>query len=331
VNFPFPVLVCDIGGTNVRLSVLAGPDAALGPVSYAKTHDHASFEAAIAAQWPVLLPQPRSFILCAAGPASARKLKLTNAPWTIDADALLARFGFEQGLILNDFEAQALSLPALAPAEWRTIGTFIERPGMQVILGSGTGLGVAALVERGGRHLALSSEAGHMDFGPATAEEESLWPYIEKAPLGRVSAEMLLSGPGLVRLHQARLRSIGAKDEALEAQEIDARAHADRVSQEAQTIRLFLQLLARFAGDLALAFLAHGGVSFAGGILPKLAEFLDPARFRAAFEAKAPHESLMREIGTRLITDEAAVLAGMAALARNPDRYIIDYAERAWR
>ena len=333
VNFPYPVLLCDIGGTNVRFAAAAEPDAVPGPVCLGKTAEHDCFEAAIAAALPKFLAPPRSLIVCAAGPVDGRKLKLTNAAWAIDGAALADRFGFAQGLLLNDFEAQALSLRGLPPAAWKAIGAlFVAHRGTEVVLGCGTGLGVAALAECAGRFLALPSEAGHMGFGPAGREEEALWREIETGPIGRVSAETLLSGPGLVRLHRARLRAVGgAPGEAGEASAIAARAQADRASAEAQSIRLFLKLLARFAGDLALAFMARGGVTLSGGILPKLVEFLDPELFRASFEDKAPHQVLMRQIGTRLISTETAVLFGMARLARRPDLYAIDYETRAWR
>ncbi|MGH6796332.1 MAG: glucokinase, partial [Methylocella sp.] len=109
------------------------------------------------------------------------------------------------------------------------------------------------------------------------------------------------------------------------------RAHAQPGGAEAATLRLCWALTARFAGDLALAFLAKGGVTFAGGILPRIVEFCDGQKFRAAFEDKAPYGEMMRAIGTRLIVSEDAVLAGMAAIASAPRNYAIDYANRAWR
>jgi glucokinase len=331
VNFPYPVLVCDIGGTNVRFAAAVEPGAALGPIVVSKTADHENFEESVAAVLHEFSPRPRSFIVCAAGPLDGRKLKMTNAAWTIDGAALVERFGFAQGLLLNDFEAQALSLPSLPPEDWAPIGSFALQRGTAVVLGSGTGLGVAALADSSGQFLALSSEAGHVDFGPASKDEEVLWPHIETGPIGRVSPERLLSGPGLVRLHQARLRAAGLTPQAvIEGSAITERALADPASEEAHSIRLFLRLLARFSGDLALTFMARGGVALSGGILPKLVDLLDAAAFRTAFEAKAPHQALLRQIGTRLILTEAAVLLGMAKVAQRPDLYAIDFENRAW-
>jgi glucokinase len=333
MNFPYPVMVCDIGGTNVRFAVAVERGAALGRIALGKTAAHASFEAAVAEVLRDVSPAPQSLIVCAAGPVAGRRLKLTNAAWTIDGAALADRFGFAQGLLLNDFEAQALSLPVLEAGDWTSIGPPLPSSGgTQLVLGSGTGLGVGALVEAGGRFLALPSEAGHMNFDPATREEEALWRRIETDPIGRVSAEHLLSGPGLVRLHRARLRAAGLEPREIEeGSAISTRARVQKASEEARSIALFFNLLARFAGDLALAFLAHGGVTFSGGIFPKLVEFVDPAAFRTAFEAKAPHQAMMRRIATRLIVDEASVLNGMAAVARKPENYAIGYHSRAWR
>jgi glucokinase len=96
-------------------------------------------------------------------------------------------------------------------------------------------------------------------------------------------------------------------------------------------VRLFWRLVARLSGDLALTFLATGGVSLAGGILPRIVDLLDQAEFRRVFEAKAPLEHVVRGISTRVITNGAGVLAGMAALAADPDRYALDYGARSWR
>ncbi len=270
-------------------------------------------------------------IACAAGPVIGRTVKMTNANWTIDGADVAAKAGLDQGLLLNDFEAQAFSLLVLEPAWVQPIGAFAPRPGLQLVMGLGTGLGVAALVEIESRRFALASEAGHMSFGPLGAEETALWPHLCTGSIGRVSAETILSGPGLIRLHRARCMAAG--EVVAESNDIVLieRAHARPGGEEAATLRLCWALTARFAGDLALAFLANGGVAFSGGILPRIVAFCDREKFRAAFEDKAPYRELLRSIGTRLIISEDAVLSGMAAIAAAPQKYAIDYARRAWR
>jgi glucokinase len=331
MNFPFPVVICDIGGTNARFAIAPAACAPLEPGPHLKTGNFPGLEEALAAALAGLGRKPRSLIACAAGPVIGRTVKLTNADWAIDGAEVAAKAGLDQGLLLNDFEAQAFSLPVLEPAWVQPIGAFAPKPGTQLIMGLGTGLGVAAVLEIETRHFALASEAGHMGFGPLGAEETALWPHLDAGSRGRICAETILSGPGLMRLHRARC--VAAGKAATESSEIVLieRAHAQRGGEEAATLRLCWTLTARFAGDLALAFLAKGGVAFAGGILPRIVEFCDVEKFRAAFENKAPYGELLRSIGTRLIVSEDAVLSGMAAIANAPRNYAIDYATRAWR
>jgi glucokinase len=201
--------------------------------------------------------------------------------------------------------------------------------GPQVILGPGTGLGVAALVEAEGRFTPVSSEACHIDFGPIWPEDYQIWPHLERAH-GRVTSESVLNGAGLARVHRARMIAAGQPDPHLEPQQVTAAALADRSGEAAASLRLYWRIVARFAGDMAITFVATGGLTLAGGVLPRVIDFLDEAAFRQAFEDKAPVDGLAKRIATRLVTREEAVLIGMAAIAAAPGRYAIEYGSRAW-
>jgi glucokinase len=330
-SFPFPIFVCDTGGTNVRFALKAAPDTPLGAAVHLKTHDYPGLAEAIEAAAAKLGARPRSVIACGAGPVDGRTLKLTNAPWLMDGPKVAAAVGLDQGLLLNDFEAQALSLPTI-PAQWaRQIGPAgFPGVGPQVILGPGTGLGIGALVTAAGRYTPLASEACHTDFGPVDDEEAAIWPHLERV-FGRVTTESVLAGPGLVRLHAARLAAQGKPVEARDAAAIDERAHKNRTGEEAATIALYWRIMARFAGDIGVTFVATGGVTLSGGVLPRFLDMLDEKAFRAAFEAKAPVDAMARRIPTRLVTHADAVLVGMAAIAAEPEKYAIDYPARCWR
>jgi glucokinase len=332
VEFPFPLLLCDIGGTNARFAFVPAPGVPPEPGPHLKTKDFPGLEEALTPAVNEAGIKPRSLIICVAGPVSGRRVAMTNADWAIDGAEVATRAGLDQGLLLNDFEAQAYSLPVLEPAWVKPLGRqFPPTPGAQLVIGLGTGLGVAALLEIEGRHFALPTEAGHMDLGPLGPEEYTLWPHVDTGSLGRVSAEIILSGPGLMRLHRARCTAAGKATSLTSEITLVDNAYADPSGAEAATLRLCWSLVARFAGDLALAFLARGGVTFSGGILPRIIEFCDPGSFRAAFENKAPLREFLGNIGTRLIISEDAVLCGMAAIAAAPQYYAIDYARRAWR
>src|SRR5271165_1225455 len=328
IAYPFPVLVCDTGGTNVRFSLVGEPGAALGPIVHLITNVFPGLPEAIEAAAPKLGARPRSMIACGAGPVAGRTLKLTNAPWVMDGPETARRAGLRQGLLLNDFEAQALSLPAIAEDWTRRIGPLpFGTWGPQVILGPGTGLGIAGLIEIEGRYTPISSEACHIDFGPVWPEEVDLWPYLERAHR-RVTSESVISGAGLARVHRARMMALGERDPRLDPPAVAAAAVADRNGDAAASLALYWRIVARFAGDMAVTFVATGGVTLSGGVLPRVLDFLDEAEFRHAFEAKAPVGALARRIPTRLVVQSDAVLVGMAAIAAAPDRYVLDYRSR---
>jgi glucokinase len=328
--FPFPALVCDTGGTNVRFALVSEPRGRLSAIVHLQTGDYPGLAEAIEAAISKLGTRPRSIIACGAGPVAGRTLKLTNAPWVMDGPEAARRTGLRQGLLLNDFEAQALSLPTIPDGWERRIGPLNFGPqGPQVILGPGTGLGIAALIEADGRFTPVSSEACHIDFGPVRPEEFEIWPHLERAH-GRITSESVISGAGLARVHRARMMAKGAPDPHVEPPAVTRAAAADPKGEEAASLQLYWHIVARFAGDMAVAFVATGGVTLSGGVLPRVVDFLDDAVFRQAFEAKAPVDDLAKRIPTRLVIREDAVLVGMAAIASTPARYGIDYASRAW-
>ena len=332
MEFPFPVVVCDVGGTNCRVAIKDSPEATVQVIAHLHTADYEGLGEAVAAALAASGMTARSVIACGAGPVDGRRLKLTNAPWVIDGPAIAARLGLSQGLLLNDFEAQALSIPALEPSWLRQIGPepAYTEPGPFAILGPGTGLGVAALLQSGGRYVAVASEACHIGFAPETEDEARFWPYLERAH-GRITTESVLSGIGIARVHQARLMALGRPIAPMTPAQVTAKALVDPASDEAATIAQYWRLVARFAGDIAITFKATGGVTLSGGILPRIVDRLDDADFRASFEAKTPVDALAKRVGTVLIVRDDVVLEGMAAIATFPDGYALDYGRIAWR
>ena len=330
--FPHPLLIADIGGTNARFALFDHPGAEPQMLARLKTADFATPALAIKAVLADLPEAPRSAILCVAGPVVDRRCHLTNAAWTIDGPALVHELGFEQGLLLNDFEAQALSLPAHRDIWLTQIGTLgrSSQSGPRVILGPGTGLGIGALIELDHRFVPIPSESCHIDFGPVEEDEFPLWRHLERVH-GRITTESVMSGPGLVRLYRARLADRGENAPEINGSEIVNVALRDETSLERTIVDLYVRLIARFAGDIAITFLATGGVTLAGGILPRIAPIIDHAAFRTAFEKKAPVDRLTKAISSHLLNETDAVLYGMGLIGGTPECYAIDYASRFWR
>ncbi|MGE3245057.1 MAG: glucokinase, partial [Beijerinckiaceae bacterium] len=312
---PHPVLLCDAGGAFTRFAYVLSPGQPVEPLRRMRTNDFrnladAARQALEDASFGEESIEPVAMVACIAGPVHGRLSCLTNGRWQVDGDELADQLGLDSGLLLNDFEALALGLPANEPDWTMPVGPVpFADPGetrsVQIVAGPGNGLGCAALVATGRRFLATASEAGHMSFGPGSRDEERLWPFL--AGVGNsISAETVLSAPGLERLHRARILANGGLPPNTDAEGIAARALSDPGSEAAATVRLFWRMMARFAGDLALAFMAHGGITLAGGLLPKIAPLLDPGEFRRIFESKYPMEKLLARIPVRLLMREDA-------------------------
>ncbi len=326
----FPVVLSDIGGTNARFSVLRARTSPIEPLSHLKTHEFPSFADALRSAVGNAGVAPKTVLVCAAGPVEGAHVRLTNAQWTIDGREVARDLGLEQGLMFNDFEALALSIPSFKPEWLKTIGGVREPAGQtRIISGPGTGLGTAGLINVEGRWRAIASEGSHSDFAPVSDDEWRLWPHVEKRE-GRITPETLISGVGLRRLHRARLAAEKRARPEIDEAEIIERALADPAGEEGRSVKLFWRLVARYEGDLALTFLATGGVFLAGGILPRIVSLLDEKDFRDTFENKAPYQALARRIPVQLLIEEDVVLHGMAEIARNPEAYAIDHATRAW-
>ncbi len=334
---PYPCLVADVGGTNARFAILTGPDAALSDMHRLDTSGEADFarttERAIAAAG---FPAPRSMLLAVAGPPVGKRAQLSNTTveggrLTVDGNALADALGLEQGLLFNDFEALSLSLPFLGPDD--VVG-LAERcgdtavPAPMVVVGPGTGLGVGGLLPVGGRWLPAAGEGGHVMLGPATADEMRFWPHLGGMAF---SAEDLLSGRGLSRLYRASAASLGEPQGDDSPPAIAERALAGSEKAASDAVRWLFLLLARFAGDMAMVLGARGGVFIGGGIAPRLRSLLDEAAFVEAFRGDGRGVGFLLPIPVSLIIAPDAALKGLAAVARRPELFALDYAARRWR
>ena len=180
-------------------------------------------------------------------------------------------------------------------------------------IGVGTGLGIAYLIPTGdGGYRALPGEGGHAGFAPATPAQLQLWRAIF-SQRGRVSAEDIISGPGLPRIHAA-LRGAPVLAEDMSAEQIATAAETGD-SCSVQTLDLFSECLGNVAGDHALALLARGGVYLAGGVIVKLLPKLNKDRFREAFCAKSPHSALMMKIPVKAAASDRLAILGAAKIA----------------
>ena len=321
-------LAADLGATKTLLA-MAERDGARFAVRFEQRYaddDFASFDALVErfiadARAAVGSHAVDAACIGAAGPVRAGRVQLTNRDWVLDEAALSRRFGWPRVRIVNDFAAAASGIEALAPDDLETLQAGEPAAGgARVVLGAGSGLGVAYAVCDAGAWRIVAGEGGHRSFAPIDAWQTALVEYW-RGTLGHVSDEAFLSGPGIERLYAFERAHAGGAPSALD------RALADGAGPEAITaaadagdgaadaaLRRFAGIYGQVAGDHALAVMATGGVYVAGGLAPKLIDRLH-AGFVAAFRAKGVQSELMDRFPVHVVRHEALGLLGAVVVA----------------
>lgn len=310
-------LLADIGGTNTRFALSTGVGR-IDALQVVHTGDFDGVEQAAGDYLAAVAPgrRPGRAVLAVAGPVVGNRVRLTNADWDIDGDAVARTFGFGSVRLVNDFAAVARCLPLLGAADLDLIGAWNPEPrGACVAIGPGTGLGVAGLVPAGDSGWTpVPGEGGHVTL-PAVTDAEAAVLAVLRRRVDHVSAERVLSGIGLPALDAAIAVVDGGPPQPDREPEAVLAAARGGEARSRRAVGMFVDLLATVAGDLALTFGATGGVFLAGGMPHYLGEMFDHDRFRARFEAKGRSSAYMRRVPTAIVAHPQPGLLGLSALA----------------
>jgi glucokinase len=313
---PERVLLADIGGTNARFACLDGER--LGPTDSVPVEDYPRFDQAVTAflgRRGAGAPLSAA-VLAVAGAVEKNHASITNSSWVIDAAELQNAFSLHHVRIINDFEAIAWSVPRLARTDLFPIGggeRTAEAPA--VVLGPGTGLGLACFLRRPDESVVISTEGGHVTLPGTSRREDAVIAHLRDR-FDHVSAERAVSGPGLANLYEA----IGALDGAAvplrSGVEITDAALNGTCKFSREALDMFCAMLGTIAGNAALTFGARGGVYIGGGIAPRITEYLARSQFRTRFEAKGRFRSYVAGISSSVIVHPEPAFIGLRSLAR---------------
>ncbi len=316
-------LVADVGGTHARFGMVD----TLGGVAWVRSlpvAEHAGMVEATVAYLALLQSsaslenlnlKPTHAAIAVASPIAGDEVRLTNGPWSFSRRAVKQALGLDSLLVLNDFEALALGLPCLGPHQFRPWAAAPKAEGVLAVVGPGTGLGVAGVVQTPLGWQALAAEGGHATLAAGDDFEDALL-KVARRDFAHVSAERFLSGTGLPVLHQAVATTLGLAAPKLSAERIIELGLAKQDSACDKTIDLFCAWLGSFAGNVALTLGARGGVYIGGGIVPRLGERFFQSAFRQRFDAKGRYSGYLASVPTALITDTMAALSGAALAVR---------------
>ena len=329
------VLAGDIGGTKTLLGLYRSPGID-GPLTCIRSDVYRSGD------WQDLAPMATQFLgsdradaacFAVAGPVHHGKAQLTNLTWALDQEDLAAATGIAQVELVNDFAVLIYGLPHLSAHQMAAIKPGeADAKGPLLVIGAGTGLGVAYGIPTASGLMAMASEGAHAEFAAKSQADWELRQWLAcDLNLDRISTERVVSGTGLGHVarfllaHEAsdthplhavsdRWLEPGALDTDLPAEVARLAAAKDPLASKA--LDLWIRLYGSVCGDLALAGLCTGGIWLAGGTAGKLLADLQSTRFVDAFLRKGRLGAVLEPVPITAITDAAIGQFSAACRAR---------------
>lgn len=312
------IVVTDIGGTHARFAIAEVADGKVvrldAPVTL-KTAEYASLQNAWEAYATIRKRElPRAAGIAMATPIAGKSLKLTNNPWVIQPAQLPDQLGLDRHVLINDFGAVGHAVANLPDDQFLHLAgpdAPLPRGGLVSVIGPGTGLGVASVLKAGDHYHVIESEGGHIEFPSIDSIEDMILTRLRQK-FTRVSAERVVSGPGLVAIYLSLAalegRPVWEPDDA----ELWTRALDGSDSLAAAAFERFCLCLGTVAGDIVLAQGAKALV-IGGGLGLRIVERLRQSGFAMRFVAKGRFQGLMESIPVRIIAHPQPGLFGAAA------------------
>ena len=320
------ILAGDIGGTHARLAFFDVADGQIRPTASRvfPSREYRGLDEIVSEFVAEFKLRPRTAAFGVPGPVRKGRVETSNLPWIIEAKRLSDELKVENTLLINDLEANAWGIPALDTNDVVALNKVKGAAvGNQAVVSAGTGLGEAGMFWDGKQNHVWPCEGGHCDFAPRNELEVELFRYLAKR-FGHVSYERIVSGPGLVNVFRF-LKDTGRGVEppwlteqmgnSDPAAAISKAALAGQCPLCEHALDIFISIYGAEAGNVALKFMAMGGVYLGGGIAPKLVAKLGGPLFMQNFVGKGRLQTLLEAIPVRVIVNDNAALMGAARYA----------------
>jgi glucokinase len=323
-------LLADIGATHARFALETAPGK-FESVSVLKCDEFAGIVPLLHAYFAMHdLPKLKHAAFAIANPVDSDQVRMTNRAWSFSIEGVRREFDLHTLLIVNGFTALAMSLPGLQEKDRMQVAGGTPVPNSVIgVLGPGTGLGVSGLIPTADGFVTLGSEGGHVNFAPVDEREFAILQYAW-TEWQHVSAERLISGPGMELIYLALAKRNHMSVAARSAQDIMHGALKDKDPLCIETLECFCGMLGSFSANLAVTLGAVGGIYIGGGIVPLMAEWFAKSSFRARFEAKGRFTSYLAQIPTYVITTPNPAFYGVSAIlsehlrGKNADNSLMD-------
>ena len=313
-----PLLAADVGGTHVRVGLVQPGGSASAPMQLLAYRQYRCADypdlSSILAQFPVDRATVSECAIASAGYALPDGTVISaNLPWPLSSNRIRDDLGFAGVHLVNDFEAVAHAAGHISASQvLQLTGPTEAERGPTLVIGPGTGLGAAVWIPVGNRSVVLATEAGQASLAATTELEMAvLQQMLQDRP--HVSIEQALSGPGLLNLYNALCAVRGVAPVHTTPDAVSAAACDGSDPLAVETLQLFCGILGSTIGDMALLYGVQGGIYLAGGILPKISQFLLNSTFVERFLNKGPMRKALQSIPVKLVEHGQLGVIGAAS------------------
>lgn len=316
------IIAVDVGGTNARFGIAETDKGPLTGIKNLICDDFPRIEDAINAYLKTSTDTPSleidAICIAVAAPVKGDNIDVTNNHWQFSKTALLEYLPITSLLVINDFTAQALAQTNPEASSNQLIlegASRVDAP--LLVIGAGTGLGVATLIPTNNGYQVIEGEGGHVCFSPRDELEGELYAHLRKTR-PYVSAEEVISGPGLERIYRFLCGREGVNPSCWHAAHIGSAALREK-GLERQAALMLIDALATVVVNNVLTMGCWRGAVIAGGVVPRLARLIPESRFKERFREVGVMSDALEDVPVWLATDTLVGLDGARKALANPN------------
>lgn len=321
-------IVADVGGTNARFACVTDMGRAeLGQLRSYQCADFAGLAEAYQSYCLDVGVTTERLSVALACPCEQDQIALTNNHWRFSRAEILRQLGLKELRTINDFTAQALAVPLLSEQQKVVLHAGVEVRAPILVVGPGTGLGVGSLVPAAQGWIPVVTEGGHVTAAAVDARDVETMEWL-RAQYGHVSAERLISGPGLENLYRSELAARGQVGNCLSPAEITKSALDGSDEVCIAVLERFCRVFGGVVGDAVMSTGARGGVVVAGGIVPRILDFIKNSEFLPRMHDKGRFSQYMQSVPVSVMVSGDPGLKGSAAALANEHLFDMGYVTR---